>query len=259
LRNLSYYTAALFTSAGYLIAVTAAATVLAVVLGIVKRRTGCGRLYIAWALSALAVIFWLAARDERYLFFVIAPAAVLLCATLERIGQALAGPKRAWLVPVAIAVVLAGVNLAEPAPFLRGPTEAARLVASGGPSRILYCGRTNGSFIFGVRTLDPQLRDTVIRGDRLPSTIFTPPGFENFAHRYGIQFVVLERSSIRRAWDALFDSPSPSMDLVREVPLSSSDLLANGRLRIFRFTNPSAAPEPFKLRIRRIHEDLEVN
>jgi hypothetical protein len=197
--------------------------------------------------------------DERYLFFVVAPLAVIAFAALERLSRAVLGPARAWLPPVAIAAVFAAVGLAQPAPFLRGPEEAVRTIAGGEAARILYCGRSNGAFIFGLRAVDQDLRKTVIRGDKLPKDTFTPANLEQFAHRFGLNYILLERTSRHRPWDGLFDAPGPSMVLVREVPISSSDPLSNGRVRIFRFTNPSPNPEDsLKFPVWRIGRDLEM-
>jgi hypothetical protein len=128
--------------------------------------------------------------------------------------------------------------------FLKGPSDAARTVLAASPGRVLYCGRSNGSFIFSVRSLSDHSRITVIRGDKLPSEIFLPEHFEDFAHEYGIEQIVLERNDAeRRRWDDLFSKPSPSMELVSEIPMVSSEPVLNGKLRVYRFTRPSPTPK----------------
>jgi hypothetical protein len=129
---------------------------------------------------------------------------------------------------------------------------------------VLYCGLTNGNFIFTVRSLDPQLHTVVIRGDKLPETIFSPEEFEDFAHRYGINYIVLEHAPNPPAgwtapWEQLRTQPTPSMIFEREIPLTSSTTEYNGELRIYRFTNPSPTPEStLKLPIPKIKNDFEV-
>jgi hypothetical protein len=142
---------------------------------------------------------------------------------------------------VAAASLIAGHTV--PPVFLRGPSEAAAAVVAGHPERVVYCGRFNGLFIFAMRSLDPGLRVAVIRGDKLPASELTPAEFEKFAHRYGVTHVVVERRAIPKSWDTLYSSPSPSMELLQELPLDSNDPALSGRLRIFRFNNPSPHPE----------------
>jgi len=113
---------------------------------------------------------------------------------------------------------------------------------------VLYCGTTNGAFIFSVRSLDPHLRTIIIRGDKLPATMFALETFESFAHRYGINYVVLEHTELSQwegpmPWDELRVMPSASMVLERDVLMTSSETNLNGELRIYRFTNPARNPE----------------
>jgi 4-amino-4-deoxy-L-arabinose transferase-like glycosyltransferase len=260
LGNLPYYVKGLVRTAGIVFAALAGAAVVAALFRLAKsKRDSKDALYLAWALPAFAVLIELAIVDDRYLLFVVAPLSVLAFAALERWGRAVLGEERGWWPAVGLAAVLAAVNLATPLPFLNGPIDAARAVVDGRPARIVYCGRTNGAFIAGVRTLDPEMRETVLRGDKLPPETFTAAGFEEFAHRYGINYVVIEHTSLIRPWNALFAAPAPSMDPVREISLSSSDPLANGQIRVYRFTNPSPNPESaLTLRLRPVGTDLEV-
>ncbi|MDQ3821261.1 MAG: hypothetical protein M3362_26775, partial [Acidobacteriota bacterium] len=173
---------------------------------------------------------------------------------------------RVWYLPAAAALVWVIINLSgTPVEFLHGPAEAAQLVEGAKPDRVLYCGRTNGNFIFTTRTIDPQHHTVVIRGDKLPESIYTPEEFEDFAHRYGINYIVFERTEKvsedwTMPWESLRQRPTPSMAFEREIQLSSSDSDFNGELRIYRFTNPSANPEStLKLPIPKIKGDFEMN
>ncbi len=99
-----------------------------------------------------------------------------------------------------------------------------------------------------MRSLDPHLRTIIIRGDKLPATMFALETFESFAHRYGINYVVLEHTELSQwegpmPWDELRVMPSASMVLERDVLMTSSETNLNGELRIYRFTNPARNPE----------------
>ena len=261
MRNLPYYGSGLVRTAGIVFVIVAVAAVAVSLFRLATSKPGASRdaLYLAWAVPAFGVLLELAVVDDRYLLFVVAPLCVIAFAALERWGRALLGPKRGWWPAVGLATVLAAVNLATPLPFLRGPADAARMVVNGEPTRIIYCGRTNGAFIAAVRTLDPAMQETIIRGDKLPPAAFTPGGFEEFARRFGVNYVVIESTPLVRPWNALYARPAPSMRLAHELPLQSSDPLANGRVRVYRFTNPSPTPEStLTFRVGRIETDLEV-
>jgi 4-amino-4-deoxy-L-arabinose transferase-like glycosyltransferase len=260
-NNTPFYLAAMARSLGLVPALAAGA---AVVFALARRKAS-DALYLAWAGSAAAVLLLIGLYDERYLFFVVAPVAVMAFAQLERAGAFIA---RRWprtparqaglLAPLVAAVSFAAVNVATPVPSLKGPEAAAAAVMTGAPERVLYCGRTNGSFIFALRSLDPNLETAVVRGDKLPPAVFAPGAFASFARRYGIRYAVLERSVIRRPWDRLFDHPERPMELVREIAQPATDALADGRLRVYRLPLPEATPEPLHLRLERIGEELEV-
>jgi hypothetical protein len=151
--------------------------------------------------------------------------------------------RKAWTVPAGAALAWAAVNLLTPARFLHGPQDAAALVVRDSPRRILYCGRANGAFIFSIRALNVPPNALVIRGDKLAASVFPGAQFEKFAHDFGVTHVVIEHRALTRPWDALFERPSPSMTLVGEFPLASSDPLLMGTLRVYRFQNPSPNPE----------------
>jgi 4-amino-4-deoxy-L-arabinose transferase-like glycosyltransferase len=261
LHNAAYYAASLARTTGLAFAIAAAAAaIVAVIRSLMsKRAAGPDALYLSWAFSALGVILVIGVYDERYLFFAVAPLCVITFAAVERLSKLAFGPSKAWLAPVALAAAFAITGLAEPAVFLDGPDDAARAIPGDKPARIVYCGRTNGAFIFSLRSQGHHTRDTVVRGDKLPDDTFTPAAFEDFAHRFGINYIVLERTIVKRRWDPLFDSPTPSMLLMQEIRQPASEPLSDGRLRVYRFTNPSPTPEDtLKFRVKRIGEELEV-
>ena len=223
-------------------------------------------LYLAWVAAALIFHLLLDAYEERYLIFLIPALLVVGYSMLIKLCRRIWPPARVWYVPALVALAWLIINLSStPVEFLHGPSEVAQVVAKAKPDRVLYCGRTNGNFIFTVRTLDPQLHTVIIRGDKLPEAIFTPEEFEDFAHRYGINYIVLEHTlkspkDWTMPWDGLRLQPTPSMAFEREIQLSSSDAEYNGELRIYRFTNPSVTPEStLKLPIPKIKGDFEMN
>lgn len=243
-HNLVYYSAAIRTELGLVPALFIAASLAALAF----RRPGAtggsaNGIYLAWACSALGILVFLPPYDARYLFFAYPALVAIGYVGLFALSRKFLPERRAWYPPAAAAALSLVIHLNTPPVFLQGPSEAARTVVTGPARRVLYCGRANGSFIFSVRSLDPRLSTVVIRGDKLLPATFRPAEFEEFAHRYGITYVVLERRRIKKPWDALFESPSRSMKLIREIPLVSSEQVLNGRLRVFEFTNPSASPE----------------
>src|SRR5262249_16775669 len=126
--------------------------------------------------------------------------------------------------------------------------ESARLLASLNPSRILYCGGTDGNFIFSYRSHRAPLDTVILSCDKLPTSIFTRPALEDFTRRYGVDYVVFEQAPqlpqrMKRAWEALIEAPPANLALVRDIQLASSDYRWNGLLRIYRVTNPSSTPE----------------
>jgi hypothetical protein len=238
LFNLRYYVSYLAQELG----IAATVIVLAgLVFGFLRQRRAA--LYEAWAVCGFGLVLILPPHDLRYLFFIYPALVVLGYSLLQELGSRVAGDQKAWVVPAAAAVLWFVAAAHVPHVYLKGPAEAARLVAAAGPERVLYCGRTNGTFIFSVRSFGGR-NTVVLRGDKLPRQFFEPAAFETFAHDYGIQQVVLERNKVeRRAWDKLFDSPPAGLQLIREIPLDSSEQNLSGALRVFRFTNPSTTPK----------------
>jgi hypothetical protein len=203
-------------------------------------------IYIAWAGSSLLVLLLIGPFSVRYLFFVYPALFVLGYASLIRLtGKWPAG--RRTTIAVCVGLLALARNLeSSSSVFLRGPDEAARLLTAAAPRRILYCGGTDGSFIFNYRALDTASKTTIIAGAKLPASVFTPAGLNHFAHRYGVQYIVLEVTPPlmeNRHWSALMKAPPRSMLLERDIPLTSSDRRWNGSLRIYRFTNPSVSPD----------------
>jgi hypothetical protein len=252
LHNLGYYAAALAREVGVVPAV------LLMIALVVSVAAGRNRIYVAWTLASGCLLLILGHYDTRYLFYTLPPLVVI---GLDRLAAAARRvlPRAEWVPGTALVAAFAALNVAAEVPHQRGPAEAAEYVMAGGPARIVYCGRGNGAFTFAVRSHDPRFGAAVIRGDKLAPATFSPAAFESFAHRYGIRYVVLERTALERPWNTLFDAPSRSMVLERELPLYRSEPPATGVVRVYRFTNPSPHPEDsMTIPMNRIGGELEV-
>jgi hypothetical protein len=204
-------------------------------------------LYGSWIVSSLAVLMLIRPIATRYLFFTYPALIVLGYAGLMHIVERFSGSRRWAVVAAAILAAIALVQFPYRTQYLHGPEEAARVLAGTDATRILYCGGTDGNFIFNFRAQQKDLRTTIIMGDKLPPSLFAGAALEEFAHDYGIQYIVLEDAQgvlAKRPWVRLMNTPPPSMIAERDVPLTSSDRW-NGLLRIYRFTNPSPTPKDY--------------
>jgi len=211
-------------------------------------------LYLAWAFAAFLILLITWHATDRYLFYMFPPIIFFGYVILYRICVSFLSrfsPAKYLLIFIATFYLVFHITLSHS--FLYGPSQAASHVITGLPTRILYSGQTDGSFIFAVRSLDPDLKTVVIRGEKLPASTFAADELERFAHRFGIHYIVLEQATWDRysrfartttsAWSQLITTPSPSMVLERVLPMSSSMKQFNGKLYIYRFTNPSPTPE----------------
>jgi hypothetical protein len=217
-------------------------------------------LYLAWMVAIGAVLMAVGPHTERYLFFFFPPAVVAAYAVVLRGSELLAGPARAWRIPVAMAAAWFIAGCWFHPEFLRGPAEAASVVVRPAPQRVLYGGDADGNFIFAVRALDARLQTTVIPAQKLAPEVFPAAAFEDFCRRYAINWVVLEDTGNPQKWSELMAGPTPSMRLERVLALNSSRPRWRGHLRIYRFTSAAARPEPgLVLPIEKIQSSIEVH
>lgn len=242
-RNLNFYVTGYPQAAGPAGVILMAALLAAICGRLMQRKQAA--LYTAWAVSSFVILLLLRPFATRYLFFTYPALIVLGISGLVSIVERLTR-RRAWGIAAAAAVVLlALVQFPYRTQYLRGPDEAARLIAGAKPKRVLYCGGTDGNFIFHYRALRPDLGTTVITGDKLSNETFTPEGLEEFAHDYGVQYIALEEIEdlpVKRPWLPLLKTPARSMVAEQDIPITSSGRW-NGMLRIYRFTNPSDNPK----------------
>jgi hypothetical protein len=247
MRNLLYYTNHYPGTAGPAGVILLIAFVAALAGRLVRRRQTA--LYASWAIASLLVLLVLGPFSARYLFFVLPPMIVLGYAAFQDIARRWPFARLPILAAGTIVLILALTFGAQSrVTFMSGPDEAARQLAALSPHRVLYCGGTDGNFIFSYRAHSQPMQTVILAGDKLPNTIFTPSGLEEFARNYGIEYIVLEhapnlRTRIKHPWESLFDTPPPSAVALADIPLVSSDARWNGLLRIYRFNNPLPAPD----------------
>lgn len=201
-------------------------------------------LYLAWTVTSLGVLFILRPYDTRYMFVTYPALIVLGYGSVFRMGRLLPAGNRIAVVAGVAITVLAVVQFPHRTQYLHGPEKVAGMLAPLPPGRILYCGGTDGSFILSYRAAHPMLDSTIIPGDKLPNAVFAPAVFDQFAHDYGVNYVVIEDATgWQRPWKQLIDAPLPAMVLERQFDLASSSKRWNGSLRVYRFTNPSPQPK----------------
>jgi 4-amino-4-deoxy-L-arabinose transferase-like glycosyltransferase len=251
IRNLKYYSGAYPKAAGITALILLAAALLALALGLYSRKTVA--LYGSWIVASLGVILLIRPITTRYLFYTYPALIIFGYAGLYHLVERFTD-KRRWTAAAVLGVTcIALVQFPYRTQYLHGPDEAARILAGTDATRIMYCGGTDGNFMFNYRVLRDDMRAAILPGDKLPPRMFTPAGVEEFAHDYGIQYIVVEDASasgLKLPWSGLISKPAPSMVAERDIPISSSGRW-NGRLRIFRFTNPSPTPKSFvALRMR---------
>jgi hypothetical protein len=216
-------------------------------------------LYAVWTAAVILVVLVVGSCSERYFFFFSPAILTIGYVSLWRGGSLIFGEHRAWRAPAAFATAWVIAGLLFHPEFLRGPSEAAAVVVQGAARRVLYCGDADGNFVFAVRSLDPKMQTTVIPGEKLPAEIFTADAFEQFCRRYGINWVVLEKTSQQGKWWDLQNAPTPSMKLERSIPLDSSRTRWHGSVQVYRFTSAGARPDGgLEIPVRRIHGKIEV-
>jgi hypothetical protein len=198
-------------------------------------------LYLAWIVPVVALLLVLGAVEQRYFFFLFPPLVVMGYVLLFRGCSCLWGERRAWYVPAGFTAAWFAVGLLYHPRFLRGPRDAAAVVAQGVPTRVLYAGDAGGNFVFAVRSLDPKLQSTVILGMKLPDSTFEPVAFERFCRKYGVNWIALEELPGKLPWSGLLKAPVASMKMERSIPLECYSGDQSGKIDLYRFTAPADA------------------
>lgn len=216
-------------------------------------------LYVSWLIAEIAVILPLGAFDERYLFFAYPPMIVLICSALFFLSQKLLpGIPQPVLPAVLVFGWLLFFSHSKPN-YLAGPSQVAETLTQAHASRILYCGRSDGSFIFAWRSLHSLPNTTVIRGDKLPADTFAGNNIEQFANRYGVEYVVMEKTAEDQPWNSLHPD-SGHLLLKTTVPLLSSRPRRSGYLSVYRLAHPTSHPEDrLDMHISVLNQDMEFS
>ncbi len=219
---------------------------------VLRRREGwlAESFYLAWIIPIVAVALVTPRRDERYILGAYPAMVALGYLALFRAGRWILPEKRVWLPCFAAALSICCFSFAgAPEDSLKGVRQAAQFVESGHPARILYCGHDfDGDFLVQLRTTDPVTPATVVRAEQLPQEIRTAEALDEFAHRFGIDRVILERSVAGTNPDKWAALPTAKMELDRQFPVFNRAQPV-GRIEVYRFTDPVANP-PASIRLR---------
>ena len=225
-------------------------------------------LYAAWAAAVIPVplIAWM--NDERYLFGGFPAYVVILLGIVRLAAQTRwEGAPVRWATIIST-VLFFGFPLGDYVTYASGPFDAAEYVWQQKPQRVLVCGRGEYQFIFKIRCLagiQPQM--VILRGSKVRPEALRPEEFDQFAHDYGLQYVVIgddwRRNSLRPkeyAWDALLEQPSQHMQLDEKLPMRNTYRFMEGDMFIYRFTNPSPNPSSeLDLQMRIMKRKLKVD
>jgi hypothetical protein len=193
-------------------------------------------LYLAWFVSAGAVLVLLRPWDIRYLFH-LWPALLVLV-----LGSVPALPRRWGLVLGSIFVVSFALSAMPPRlpPNLYGHEHAARHALSTAPKRILYCGPNPGSFVYAVRKTQDWPTPAVIRADQLQEGVSSSlPGLQTFAWEYAVDSIVIETGTTCPDLDP---EQWPALRPLGTVTLAGTHI-ENARIIVFQNRSVSPAPK----------------
>ena len=263
IRNLGVYGDWMVANLLWLPAIFALCAVLVYAWAVFRgcRKKLGGRLPAAWILSVAGLLMVLGAASPRYLFWLLPAVIGLVYAMLFRGSSYLWGERWASCLAAGFALAWLVHGLSFQPEYLHGPAEAAALVTRDQvPSRIIYAGEADGNFTFAVRTHDPKLQTAIIPGGKFPQDVFAPAALEQFCRDYGINWIVIEDTSIAHKWSDLLKNPPSTMQLVTSIPMTSSRVRwRTGAVRIFRFTAPSDHPRNLlSIPIRKLGRSIEV-
>ena len=258
-HNLAFYGAALWAEATPL-AIGFGALCVAALIVVVRRAWRSGvALYLAWGSSAAAVLLLTGACSSRYLFYVYPAAMATGFILLRQASELRVGEAKAWQIPAIFAGAWLMVGLMFQPEFLRGPAEAAALVVRDAPQRVVYCGSTDGNFIFAVRARDPKLQTVIIPGGKLADSTFQPAALEAFCNRYGIDWLVVEDVPRADGWSRLRPGLPRMFVLQSAIPMRSSRPGWQGSLCVYRVARRASGPgAPLSVPVPRLGGDVDV-
>lgn len=213
-------------------------------------------LYFAWAAAAIAVPVYANQYDERYVFYAIPALTTVGWIGLNTFLQLLLKRHAATSLAAGTAVLFV-VSLMAPTSYLTGPAQVADVVTQQSPRRVLYCGLTDGAFVFAMRSLANEEEPVqIVRGDKIPIDDFQADRFPVFVRDYGIDMIVLERTDTNAPWNTLLDVPLDSMKLLTKMELKCRPYTSwNGDLSVYQMPTSTGPLKQITPSIYRLREN----
>ena len=209
-----------------------------------KIKLGADALYVAWIAAVLLILMAVPASDDRYLFFAY-PAVLVVALSLSTRISAWFAPALRYA-PAAIGTAWMASGIFAAPPFLSGPAQAAAYVFENHARRVLYCGLTDGNFMFSLRTLDQNLNDSVVPCYKIPEGERRPDALPNFARRINADYLIVERANRPQPWDSQLTDSNLSLEKV--IPQDGSQRRYKGNLSIYRVSG-DANPTEYELEV----------
>jgi 4-amino-4-deoxy-L-arabinose transferase-like glycosyltransferase len=261
LHNLQFYIGGFSATLPVLGQILVALAFVAILL-VVARGIQSLALHVAWAICATVLLLNLGPYDFRYLFYVYPPLVVIGYASLLWASNRVLPSRLAWIPAGLFAASILSAGLQTKLPYLTGPSEAAATVAAAHANRVLYCGSTDGNFIFSVRANDPSLKSVVVIGERvLKASEYSAAELQKISETTGTEYIVVEHTQRKQPCNALNPGSIPSMKLEKRIQMTSSLPRFNGgTLDVYHYTGPvsSKKDEPLKMDVPKIGTSVEV-
>ncbi len=196
--------------------------------------------YLCWLAACVGVLLAVPAFDERYLWFAYPAFVGVAVTTVHALIATYLDLPKADVAVLTMAITFCLWNLRTEPLHVTGPSAAAAMNGTGG--RVLYCGASNGSFIFAIRMLDSRRTTHVIRADKVVRSL-KELGLAHFVQKYGINNIVAEANQNSSTCND-FRQHAASLNAQRAlVPIRSNLPRINGTIEIYRLP---AATRPAK-------------
>lgn len=213
------------------------------------RRTGVLEdlnFYVVWVIGVVSLMLVLPFADLRYVFFALPASLVIIGSFLHYVVAKVWRARGAVVVATLLMIGSVAASASFTNEWMRGPHKAANIVLASRPERVLYCGKHNGSFVMSVRSLDPNHRTTVIRGDKISLKAVGNAGWVSYLQKLGISFVVAEThpkpEGIMLFCETIVTGKTNPLVLTQEIEMEGSRSYIGNQLRIYRVPNPSPDP-----------------
>ena len=197
--------------------------------------------YVCWLAACVGVLLAVPAYDERYLWFAYPALVVLAVIMVHALIATYSDLPKANAAVLAMATAFCLWNLRTEPIHVTGPYAAAAMNGTGG--RVLYCGASNGSFIFAIRMLDSRRTTHVIRADKVVRSL-NELGLAHFVQKFGINSIVAEANQNSSACND-FRQHAASLNAHRAlVPIRSNVPTIDGSFEIYQLpagTRPAKA------------------